>query len=130
MATKRLGIERPSLDGMTDEQLQYQRFLETAMVMGNAQEVKSTFDPRTWPISTHIAIVTAVLTAFAWAFSSGGEWRDLSQRVQAIEARQTQDSVIYARRDLIEQQMGYVVIGLNELKVKVDQLTAARGNGR
>lgn len=126
MTLKRVGIERPDFLGLDDAQQQYLSVLETmAFAPKQQEELKNPFDPRSWPISTHIAIVTVIVTAFLWAFNSGGEWKQVESRIAAIEARQAQYETVYARRDLLEQQMGYVVQGLNELKVKVDQLTAS-----
>jgi hypothetical protein len=120
---RRLQIERPDVTGMTREQMQYMNLLEIAG--DEVSEAKPhPMDPRAWPASTHLAIVLAILTAFGWAFNSGGEWKQVESRLQAMETRQSQYESIYARRDLLEQQMGYVVTGLNELKVKVDQLAA------
>jgi len=125
MPLKQFGIERPDSSSLPDEWRQYVSMVEFVASADQAHETKNAFDPRTWPTSTYIALAGAIVTAFLWAFNSGGEWKQLEARVTAIETRQNQDAVTYARRDVLEQQMSYVVTGLNELKVKVDQLTAA-----
>ncbi len=135
---KRLGIERPEFGGLDEVQ---QAYLATVEMMAFApkqqEELKNPFDPRTWQLGTYAVIVGWVATVVMMAFSSGGKWTDvenrnkqLETRLQAAESRLAQDENIYARRDLLEQQMAFIVTTVNELKVKVDQLTAARAGGR
>lgn len=126
MTFTRLGIKRPDLTGLSDEQTEYVSAIEILARMSGVQEVRSSMDPRTWPMSTHLSLLGMVVIAFAWAFNSGGDWREMDRRVAAIELQEKQDAATYARRDVLEQQMNYVVTGLNELKAKVDQLTVAR----
>lgn len=124
MPFTKLGIIRPPIEGLDEDLQAYIRLIETMAKTPNVQESKNSLDPRTWPMSTHLSLIGMIVMAFMWAFNSGGNWRDLEHRVSAIELKEQQDSSVYARRDLLEQQMSYVVTGLNELKVKVDQLTA------
>lgn len=124
MPLAKFGIVEPDLSNLNDEQLHFVHLIKQLASSSVVQQTKNPMDPRTWPISTYISLLGMIGVTLIWAFNSGGNWRELDRRVAAVEVRQQQDSSIYARRDLLEQQMSYVVTGLNELKVKVDQLTA------
>lgn len=124
----KLGIERPpAIDAIDDEDSRvYIRVIEALARTGSGQEIRNSLDPRTWPMSTHVAVITAVLLAFGWAFNSGGEWKQIKSEQQAMQIQISQFETTYARRDLVEQQMGFVNTNLNEMKVKLDALLAAQ----
>jgi hypothetical protein len=124
MPLKRFGVERPDFSGLAEDDQQYIALVEAMAASPRVHEDENSLDPRTWPLSTYITMFALVATLLGWAWSSGGEWKQLESRVNVIETKESQDAATYARRDLLEQQMNYVVTGLNELKVKVDQLSA------
>ena len=131
MSNKQVSIERP--EALKDTPPEVQQYVRAMEMLGftPAQEVVSPWNPRTWPVGQWVTVVLFLGSLFLWSFKSGGNWEQVENRLQAMENRQSQYETIYARRDLLEQQMGYVVTGLNELKVKVDQLmmSSSRGGG-